>query len=38
MLPNGNVIADTYAYESNRLGQYIGDSTTTPTIDYGQNS
>ncbi|MFS8986666.1 CshA/CshB family fibrillar adhesin-related protein [Streptococcus gordonii] len=33
--PNGNVITDTYApMNPNRLGQYIGDNATTPTIDW----
>ncbi|MCY7142375.1 CshA/CshB family fibrillar adhesin-related protein [Streptococcus gordonii] len=33
--PNGNVITETYApMNPNRLGQYIGDNATTPTIDW----
>ena len=33
--PSGKVITDTYApMNPNRLGQYIGDNATTPTIDW----
>ena len=33
--PQGKVITDTYApMNPNRLGQYIGDNATTPTIDW----